>query len=231
MANNSRKHSIELSDVSSTFTTLPTTTPAATTSILSKRSKQNVGPKKDEIWEYYVQGKSMGNRRYETTCHHCGTSWARGKPSAMKVHLANECAQCPEDISQYWHNKLANQIINYIRDPKKTAQEPKKQRSITQHFGSDKPLPPETTRRLDRSLLKAWVIAGIPWVVIDNPFIKNLFKDLNPGYVPPSRTTLSGRLLDQEIARINQRVDQELENVDHLTLCKYLFTFYSVLII
>jgi len=170
----------------------------------------------------------MGSGHYETTCHHCGTSWARGKPSAMKAHLANECAPCPEDISQYWRNKLADQIINYTRNPKQPAQEPKKQRSITQHFGSDKPLPPETTRRLDRSLLKAWVIAGIPWGVIDNPFIKNLFKDLNPGYVPPSRTTLSGRLLDQEIARINQRVDQELDNIDNLTLCKYLLIFYSV---
>ena len=68
---------------------------------------------------------------------------------------------------------------------------------------------PETTRRLDCSLLKAWVIAGIPWEVIDNPFIRNFLKDLNPGYVSPFRTTLSERLLDQEIARINRCINQE----------------------
>jgi len=121
MANSSRKRSIELSDISSTSTSATSppifvTTPA-TTSISSKKSRPNSGPKKDEIWEYYVQGKSMKNGHYKTTCHYCGTSWAREKPSAMKAHLANECAPCPEDISQYWHNKLADQIINYTRNP------------------------------------------------------------------------------------------------------------------
>jgi hypothetical protein len=43
-------------------------------------------------------------------------------------------------------------------------------------------------------------MCGIPFEIINNPFMRDLFKNLNPGYSPPSRTTLSGRLLDQEVA-------------------------------
>ncbi len=46
-------------------------------------------------------------------------------------------------------------------------------------------------------------MAGIPFEIIENPFIHNLFQKLNPEYAPPSRITLSGRLLDQEVARVS----------------------------
>ncbi|CAJ0890690.1 4130_t:CDS:2, partial [Entrophospora sp. SA101] len=88
------------------------------------------------------------------------------------------------------------------------------------HFGSKKPLPLSVTERIDHALLKAWVIAGIPFEVIENPFVIDLFKELNPGYTPPSRTTLSGQLLDQEVARVNLNIEKELESSNNLTLSK-----------
>ena len=65
-------------------------------------------------------------------------------------------------------------------------------------------------------------MAGIPFEVIDNPFIRDLFQELNPKYTPPLRTTLSDRLLDQEVARVSQNIEKELEISDHLTLSKNL---------
>ena len=62
--------------------------------------------------------------------------------------------------------------------------------------------------------------------IIDNLFMYDLFKNLNPGYSPPSRTTLSSRLLDQEVARISQNIEKELELSDHLTLSMNFFIFY-----
>ncbi|PKK63353.1 hypothetical protein RhiirC2_855058 [Rhizophagus irregularis] len=41
-------------------------------------------------------------------------------------------------------------------------------------------------------------MAGIPFNVIETPFVLDLFKDLNPGYSPPSQTTLSDRLITEE---------------------------------
>lgn len=65
-------------------------------------------------------------------------------------------------------------------------------------------------------------MAGIPFEVIENPFVIDLFKDLNPAYIPPSRTILSDRLLDQEVARSSINIEKELEPSDNLTLSKFL---------
>uniref|UniRef100_U9T1A5 Uncharacterized protein n=1 Tax=Rhizophagus irregularis (strain DAOM 181602 / DAOM 197198 / MUCL 43194) TaxID=747089 RepID=U9T1A5_RHIID len=63
-------------------------------------------------------------------------------------------------------------------------------------------LPKSVVDRLDKKVLKAWIMAGIPFNVIENPFVIDLFKDLNPGYSPPSRTTLSDRLVTEEHIRV-----------------------------
>jgi hypothetical protein len=34
----------------------------------------------------------------------------------MKVHLANECLQCPEEISRYLYERVANRQTNYTRN-------------------------------------------------------------------------------------------------------------------
>ncbi|CAG8635038.1 1635_t:CDS:1, partial [Diversispora eburnea] len=44
-------------------------------------------------------------------------------------------------------------------------------------------------------------MADVPFEIIENPFVKDFLKELNPGYIPPSCITLSGRFLDKEVAR------------------------------
>ncbi|CAG8822783.1 44066_t:CDS:1, partial [Gigaspora margarita] len=61
-------------------------------------------------------------------------------------------------------------------------------------------------------------MAGIPFDVIKNPFIQDMFKALQPVYNPPSRSILSDRLLDEELARVNRAIDNDLDKADHLTL-------------
>jgi hypothetical protein len=55
-------------------------------------------------------------------------------------------------------------------------------------------------------------VCGIPWHVIENPFFIELLKTLRPGYIPPSKEILSGKLLSQETAVVNQRIVKELKN-------------------
>ncbi|RHZ85688.1 hypothetical protein Glove_62g26 [Diversispora epigaea] len=135
----------------------------------------------------------------------------------MKAHLANICKSYPEDISKYWRDKLAEQTINYTRTSKQSNL-PHNQATITQHFSSNQPLPLQVNSRLNKSLIKMWIITGVPFEIIENPFTIDFLKELNPGYAPPSRTTLSGRFLDEEVARVNKYIDQELENAENLTL-------------
>ncbi|CAJ0754641.1 21882_t:CDS:10 [Entrophospora sp. SA101] len=184
-----------------------------------KRKANKCGPKSDEIWNYYNKGQEKNDGHYSATCYYCSKTWARGKPAKLKAHLANKCLPCPPDISKFWKDTLATEVVNYSRSKKNpTTPLPGIQPYITDHFGSKKPLPLFVTERIDHALLKAWVIAGIPFEVIENPFVIDLFKELNPGYTPPSRTTLSGQLLDQEVARVNLNIEKELESSNNLTL-------------
>jgi hypothetical protein len=176
-----------------------------------------------EIWEYYEKGTQKNNGHYEAICTYCKTKWSRGKPQKMEAHLANECLPCPEEISRYWRERVANRQTNYNRNSNSLLSQPpnSSQTQITDHYSTNQSLPKSVVDRLDKKILKAWVMAGIPFNVIENPFVLDLFKDLRPGYSPPSRTTLSGRFLDEEHSRINLAVHHDLEQSDHLTLGKY----------
>ena len=48
-------------------------------------------------------------------------------------------------------------------------------------------------------------------------------------YIIPSRTTLSGRILAEESAKIKTKINGILKQSENLTLCKYLI-FYIILV-
>ncbi|CAG8846549.1 12827_t:CDS:2, partial [Gigaspora margarita] len=75
--------------------------------------------------------------------------------------------------------------------------------SITSHFSPNRLLPKATINRLDQKITKIWIMARVPFDVIENPFIIDMFKEFLPAYNPPSRITLSEQLLDEEVAQIN----------------------------
>ncbi|CAG8833607.1 17784_t:CDS:2, partial [Gigaspora margarita] len=121
-------------------------------------------------------------RHYKASCYYYLAVWECEKLQVMKVHLANYCENCSENISNYWHQKLIEETdIVHIQ---------------TNDLQDMDCFSLEVKHQIDQSLLKAWVIAGIPFEVIEYPFIKDLFKKLK--YDPPSHSILSGRLLEVE---------------------------------
>ena len=61
-------------------------------------------------------------------------------------------------------------------------------------------------------------MCGIPFRVINNPFFVNALKTLNPNYNIPSREVLSGRLLDNEVAKVNNNVDEIIRFANDITI-------------
>jgi hypothetical protein len=51
---------------------------------------------------------------------------------------------------------------------------------------------------------------------------------MRPGYVLPSRELLSSRLLDQETARINKKINKVIEASENLTLGNSKYIKYLV---
>ncbi|GBB87817.1 hypothetical protein RclHR1_01430026 [Rhizophagus clarus] len=77
----------------------------------------------------------------------------------------------------------------------------------------------DRSHEINRACVKAFVVCGIAWHVIENPFFVEFLKT---GYTPPSKDLLSGKLLSQETAVVNTRVIKELKNAADLTLCSAL---------
>ena len=73
-----------------------------------------------------------------------------------------------------------------------------------------------------------FIICGIPFHIVENPFFINFIKSLNPAYQPPSRELLSGRLMDVELSQINRQIDSELEYASNLILGKSIFLTISI---
>ncbi|GBB86742.1 hypothetical protein RclHR1_13140002 [Rhizophagus clarus] len=67
------------------------------------------------------------------------------------------------------------------------------QSKITDFHESSK-LSQESYHEITRAYVKIFVICGIPWHVIENPFFIELLKILRLGYMPPSKDTLSDEL-------------------------------------
>ncbi|CAG8738300.1 6672_t:CDS:2 [Gigaspora margarita] len=116
-----------------------------------------------------------------------------GRPYDMKVHLARYCDNTPDDIKIKWRDYLAEGTSKPIARTKSV-----KQSNITTHYQQITPISDTKANELDQAILKAWVCCGFSFCTIENPFIIDLFKLAIPGYILPSRTTLSSRLLDQE---------------------------------
>ena len=62
--------------------------------------------------------------------------------------------------------------------------------------------------------------AGIPFHIIENPFFVDFLNELNPAYKTPTREYLSNRLMKEELAKVNYKINEELKNSSNLTLGK-----------
>ncbi|CAG8517747.1 17934_t:CDS:2 [Gigaspora rosea] len=80
------------------------------------------------------------------------------------------------------------------------------------------PISDTKAKELDQAILKAWVCYGFSFHTIENPFIINLFKLAIPGYTLLPHTILSGNLLEQENARIEKKITNNLKKAENLTL-------------
>ncbi|GBB92451.1 hypothetical protein RclHR1_20050001 [Rhizophagus clarus] len=156
---------------------------------------------------------------YRAKCYYCSNEWAKGEPIKLETHLGFECAKCPENIREYWVAKAIDKQNNYQQtSATKKRKVDSMQTNITGYFKNDEPLPIAEQNSLDQAVLKVWIAAGVPFSVIKNPFIIDLFMRLNPKYVPPSRTTLSGRILMEEANKTKTKINKIFEQSENLTL-------------
>ena len=205
----------------------PTLTPITP----APKKKKKGGQPKSLVWETHsIQGRKVSEGHYEATCLYCNRFWNKGSPQDLEAHFANKCSKAPDNTKNFFLNRLAARAEGDITNLKQVTTKKQKLNNGTStqaiqtkisEFNENTKLSEDRAHEIDHAYVKAFVVCGIPWHVIENPFFIELLKTLRPGYTPPSKEVLSGKLLSQETAVINQRVIKELKNSENLTMCKY----------
>lgn len=175
-----------------------------------------------EVWENFTQGELKSRGHYEATCNWCKSKWSRGIPAKMEAHLASHCSKCPQEIRRKYMEIIANrkELVSTEESLQKKQKTNITQTSLSKFYESTE-LTEQRTNEINRYLLIAFVCCNIPFSIIENPFFIETLKHLRPGFNPPSREYLSGRLLDNEIVSVNLKVDTALKFCNDLTLGKY----------
>jgi hypothetical protein len=138
-----------------------------------------------------------------------------------------DCPEQEKEVIQFYTSVIANrtsrgQAVSEKDTPdsepaKKKRKTPANQLSLS-NFIESTTLTPQRESAINESLFKAFIVCNIPFHVIANPYFIDALRQLRPAYHPPSRQLFSGRLLNSEIIKINQRLCALLEKTTNLTL-------------
>lgn len=174
------------------------------------------------VWKHFDKGESKGDGHWEGTCQYCEKFYPRAKPNLLRAHLANNCKNVPEEWRRHFNYILVNNLNDIptdepLNESNITVNLPQKWKKVTTNQ-PDQPNTEMDASMIDEAITLAFVMCGIPFRVISNPFFVNVLKNLNPNYNAPSREVLSGRLLDNEVAKVNKKVDEIIESTDNITI-------------
>jgi hypothetical protein len=189
---------------------------------MSKNSKNTGGRPLGEVWEHFIRGEEKVKGKYKATCSYCNNNWERGEPCNLEAHLANHCNSAPKEVIRTFLSKILLRNNNESESNNKSNKRKllipsdSSQKTLDNFTGSS--LEKEKIERISQAWVKAFTICGIPWRVIENPFFIEALKEMNPSYEPPSRKLLSGRIFEAQLAKVNDKVKNILEQKKNLTL-------------
>ncbi|CAJ0867051.1 2135_t:CDS:2 [Entrophospora sp. SA101] len=169
------------------------------------------GRPSSDVWQYFEKNTSKSKGHYTAKCRYCLKFWRRGIPDKLEAHLALKCEKVDREISQIYLKKLAtkNSVSDVESEDKmsistatnsRNSSSSKKKRKTNNNLHSyyeNTNCNIEQKQKLDQALLRAFVVCGIPWNVVSNPFFMDFMKLAKPGYDPATRKELSGYAMKQ----------------------------------
>jgi hypothetical protein len=174
----------------------------------AENPKHGGGRPKDKVWQYFDYNATKHPGHYTARCKFCNDYWKVGVVKKLQAHLARDC----ESVGIEVKNKYM--LIVARRDGLSENMEVE----VDMNDENDNELSAEQTALIDRSVLKAFAMCGIPFQVVENPYFINMLKNIRSNYSPPSRERLSTNLLHEEAIRVDIKINNSLENQKNLTL-------------
>ena len=146
----------------------------------------NLGRPLSGVWKHFDRGESRGEGHWEGTCQYCKKFYPHAKPNYLRAHLANNCKKVPEEWRHHFNYILVNDLNDIPTDKPLTSES-----DITQDWEkpakvvvnqSESMITEIDTSIVDEAISLAFIMCGIPFRVISNPFFINVLKILNPSY-------------------------------------------------
>jgi hypothetical protein len=190
----------------------------------SKKAKTtNVagGRPKKPIWRFFEQGDEMDKGHYIAICLACKQSFRPGKTAAMEKHIIRNCSKVDHSIREAVLFMVEARERHEISLSSAKHQIGNDQTNL-EDFYENSDLSKERKEDIDTALIKAFVCCGLPWHLVEHPFIIELFKQLRSNYNLPDRKTLADSLLTQEILRVSVKLYRLVDNENNLTIGKNL---------
>ena len=192
-------------------------------------NKKKGGRSLNDHWEHFERGEASTDGHARATCKFCGYSMYRGESVKMAGHIANHCKEALGSVVRKYLGKFSEteteiETENTQKKRKKTVSGIE-QTSLEQSFRRIEELTSGYVNQINRALIRFFVCCGISFRIVESPFFVELLKLLNPLYMSPSRELLTGRLMEEELSKVNFKVAEELKNENNLTLGKFFFFF------
>jgi hypothetical protein len=194
-------------------------------------NKNRGGRPKNDVWQYFERTNVTADGHARATCKFCGDARYRGEKALMEGHLANHCNKAPGYVIREYlkengkNEKNGNEITSSNNKKRKTVKN--SQTMLEQSFHQIEELTSGCIDRINQALVKAFVCCSIAFQIVENPFFVEFIKELNPSYKLPSREVLSGRLIEEELSKVNYKVFEELQNENNLTLGKIILSEFK----
>jgi hypothetical protein len=204
------------------------TPPNTSEEINLERTKRGGGRPKNAVWQFFEHNALKHAGHFDAKCKFCDRYWKIGIVKKLQVHLARECEYVDVDIKNKYMHIVASRdgLDNTIRIEETITDNEK---------DNNKELSSEQVALIDRSVLRAFVMCGVPFRIIENPYFVNMLKKLQANYNPPSRERLSNNLLSEECIRVEIEINNFLERSKNLTLgmnfLKLIYIFFIIIII
>ena len=161
--------------------------------------------------------KKKSNGHYQATCNYCKKFWENGKPQNLRQHLTNKCPSCPETVMSYFSKIIAEEENSSSENETSENNKRKKQPKLDEFYKPEL-LQPGYQEKVNKILLKAFVMCGISWATIENSYFVELLKTLQSGYKQPSRKQLSTIFLENEVICVNRSIEKIIERSKNITL-------------
>ncbi|XP_057329227.1 uncharacterized protein LOC130670070 [Microplitis mediator] len=144
-------------------------------------------------------------------CKYCKVKYV-SNAQRMEKHLVIRCKKCPNSVKENFGALSKNTEDCLLKESTRKKCSQGKLISYVDKISKDKKI------EMDKTLARAVFSSCSPFVPVGNNYLKKFLKLASPGYNPPSKDQLSGRIFDEEYQLLQSVMKNKFENSHSLTI-------------